>query len=117
GLNPFRREPMLNEMNHQVLQRLRLNPGREEFLVDLGCGVGATVRYAASAFPEKRILGVTVVPWQVEKGNDWNRRLGIDSRARLELADYTCTGLPADSVDGAYAIESSCHAEGADKEP
>jgi hypothetical protein len=44
GLSPFHREPMLNEMNRQVLSRLRLDPAGDGLLVDLGCGVGATVR-------------------------------------------------------------------------
>ena len=116
GFNPFRREQMLNEMNRQVLDRLRLTANREDLVVDLGCGVGATVRYAATMFPQKNILGLTVVPWQVERGNAWNRHLALHERARLQLADYTCTGLAAASVDGAYAIESACHAEGANKE-
>ncbi len=67
------------------------------------------------SFPSKRVLGITVVPWQVETGNAWNRRLGLFPRARIELADYTCTGLPSSSVDGAVAIESACHAAGPDK--
>jgi MPBQ/MSBQ methyltransferase len=117
GFNPFRRERMLNEMNRQVLDRLRLTVDRSDLIVDLGCGVGATVRYAASLFPQKQILGVTVVPWQVEKGNAWNRRVALGERARLLLADYTRTGLAAASVDGALAIESACHAEGSHKEP
>ena len=116
GFNPFRREPMLDEMNRQVLDRLRLPADRDDLIVDLGCGVGATVRCAANLFPQKRILGFTVVPWQVEKGNAWNRHLGLHERARLELADYTCTGLASASVDGAVAIESACHSEGPDKD-
>ena len=116
GFNPFRRERMLNEMNRQVLDRLRVSGNREELIVDLGCGVGATVRYAASLFPQTQILGVTVVPWQVEKGNAWNRHLGLHERARLRLADYTRTDLAPASVDGAIAIESACHAEGSKKE-
>ena len=117
GIDPFRREAMLDEMNRQVLQRLELAEGDDELIVDLGCGVGATVRTAASAFRKKRIRGTTVVPWQVETGNAWNRRMGIYPRARLELGDYTATGLDTASVDGAVAIESACHAEGASKEP
>ncbi|HEY7499882.1 MAG TPA: methyltransferase domain-containing protein [Vicinamibacterales bacterium] len=117
GLNPFRRETMLDEMNRQVLARLRLQPERDDLLIDLGCGVGATVRTAAAVFPRKRVLGITVVPWQVETGNAWNRRMGVFPRARLELLDYTASGLPAASVDGAVAIESACHAEGPDKLP
>lgn len=116
GFNPFRRERMLSEMNRQVLNRLRLPANRRDLIVDLGCGVGATVRYAASLFPQKEILGLTVVPWQVEKGNAWNRHLGLHERARLQLADYTCTGLAPASVDGAVAIESACHAEGSKKD-
>jgi len=115
GFNPFRRERMLNEMNQQVLERLQLPANRDDLIVDLGCGVGATVRYAANVFPRKRILGFTVVPWQVEKGNAWNRSLGMHERARLQLADYTCTGLAPESVDGAIAIESACHSAGSDK--
>jgi ubiquinone/menaquinone biosynthesis C-methylase UbiE len=116
GFNPFRRERMLNEMNRQVLERLRLTADRDDLIVDLGCGVGATVRQAAQQFPRKRILGFTVVPWQVEKGNAWNRSLGLHGRAQLQLADYTCTGLASASVDGAIAIESACHSEGSDKD-
>jgi hypothetical protein len=65
-----------------------------------------TVRYAASVFPYKQILGVTDVHWQVGRGNSWNRRVGFAERARLELADYTGTGLAPASVDGAIAAES-----------
>jgi MPBQ/MSBQ methyltransferase len=117
GLNPFRRERMLSEMNRQVLDRLRLASGSGGRVVDLGCGVGATLREAAARFPSAEICGITVVPWQVEKGNAWNQRLGIHPRARLELRDYTDSGFPASSADGAYAIESACHAPGGDKEP
>jgi SAM-dependent methyltransferase len=99
-----------------VLDRLRLTGDREHRIVDLGCGVGATVRFAASRFPKAQILGLTVVPWQVEKGNAWNRHAGLHERATLRLADYTCTDLAPASMDGAVAIESSCHAQGPDKD-
>ena len=115
GMNPFRREPMLNEMNRQVLERLRLPADHRDLIMDLGCGVGATARYAARQFPNARVLGLTVVPWQVKYGTDLNRRAGVDSRATLKLADYTASGLPTASAAGAYAIESSCHAQGPDK--
>jgi SAM-dependent methyltransferase len=116
GLNPLRREPMLNELNRQVLTRLALEPAGGGTIADLGCGVGATVRFAAAMFPAREIVGITIVPWQVDKGNAWNRQARVHPRARLELRDYTCSGLPAASLDGAYAIESACHAEGADKD-
>jgi ubiquinone/menaquinone biosynthesis C-methylase UbiE len=116
GLSPFRREPMLDEMNRQVVDRLRLPPEHTGTLVDLGCGVGATIRYAAAALPRASVVGITVVPWQVEKGNTWNQQLGLYPRARLELADYTRTPFAGASLDGALAIESACHAGGLDKD-
>jgi MPBQ/MSBQ methyltransferase len=116
GLSLWRRDPMLEEMNSQVLTRLALPTTRDDdLIVDMGCGVGATVRHAARLFPRTRVCGITVVPWQVDTGNKWNERVGLYPRARLELADYTATGLAPASIDGAYAIESACHAEGSDK--
>jgi cyclopropane fatty-acyl-phospholipid synthase-like methyltransferase len=118
GLNAFRREPMLNEMNRQVLDRLQLpqaRTDRDHLILDLGCGVGATTRYAARRFPHARVVGLTVVPWQVKYGTELNKRAGLDERAKLLLADYTKSGLPTATAAGAYAIESSCHAEGREK--
>src|SRR5258708_20235927 len=83
GFNPFRREPMLNEMNRQVVERLRLTADGSGLIVDLGCGVGATVRYAAFLFPLKPILGLPVVPWQVDRGNAWNPDPPLPHRAPL----------------------------------
>jgi MPBQ/MSBQ methyltransferase len=117
GMKAFRRESMLEEMNRQVLARLALPSGCNGLILDLGCGVGATVRSAASRFPSAGVLGITLVPSQVETGNAWNRRLGIYPRARLDLVDYTSTSLRSASVDGALAIESACHAHGSDKAP
>jgi MPBQ/MSBQ methyltransferase len=117
GMNPLRREPMLNELNEQVVSRLRLPLTASGLIVDLGCGVGATVRYAAERFRASEVCGVTVVPWQVETGNAWNRRIGMHPRARLELRDYTNTGFADGCSMGAYAIESACHAPGSCKEP
>jgi cyclopropane fatty-acyl-phospholipid synthase-like methyltransferase len=106
---------MLDEQNRQVLDRLQLPRDTPGSLLDMGCGVGATVRLAGTRFPAAQVLGITVVPWQVEFGNAWNRRTGVFPRARLELRDYTASQLFPASIDGAWAIESSCHAPGADK--
>ncbi len=43
------------------------------------------------------------------------RRQGVDDRAAFHAADYTATRFPGGAFDGAMAIESSCHAPGADK--
>lgn len=95
GLNPLRREPMLEEMNHQVFSRLGLDAlGSEELILDLGCGVGASMRALARHWGSRNVLGVTVVPWQVEQA----ALLG----SRVQLASYLDLPLEAESVAAAY---------------
>ena len=111
GLNPLRREPMLERMNREVVERLRL---REEAprVADLGCGTGATARSLARRHRGARVCAVTMVPAQIERGRRLSAGMdGID----FVLADYTATGLAAGSFDAAYAIESWCHASGPGK--
>ncbi len=42
-------------------------------------------------------------------------RSACRERVRVIQGDYEDTILPSGSYDGAYALESSCHAHGADK--
>ena len=113
--NPLRRESMLDQMNVEVLARLRLADNPELMLIDLGCGLGATLRSIARRLPHARLLGLTRVPWQVEHAHALNVAAGCEERVRVIQGDYEDTILPSGSFDGAYALESSCHGHGADK--
>jgi cyclopropane fatty-acyl-phospholipid synthase-like methyltransferase len=115
GANPLRRESMLEQMNCEVLARLHANVVAEPALIDLGCGLGATLRSFARRLPRARLIGLTRVPWQVERAQSLNRPAGLSEHIRVMQGDYEHTTLPRASFDGAYALESSCHACGADK--
>jgi cyclopropane fatty-acyl-phospholipid synthase-like methyltransferase len=115
GINPLRRETMLEQMNAEVLARLQLEGIAEPRLLDLGCGLGATLRSFARRLPQAWLLGITRVPWQVEKARALNHAAGRSERVRVLEADYEQTILPSASYNGVYALESSCHAHGADK--
>jgi MPBQ/MSBQ methyltransferase len=115
GANPFRREAMLEQMNAEVLARLKLEGIAEPRLLDLGCGLGATLRSFARRLPKAWLLGITRVPWQVENARALNRAAGCGERVRVVEGDYEGTALSSASYDGVYALESSCHAHGADK--
>jgi len=115
GANPLRREPMLEQMNAEVLARLHLDDIEEPSLVDLGCGLGATLRSFARRLPNAHLLGLTCVPWQVERARALNDAAGCCGLVRVIQGDYEDTILPGSSYDGVYALESSCHAHGADK--
>jgi cyclopropane fatty-acyl-phospholipid synthase-like methyltransferase len=115
GANPLRRESMLERMNAEVLVRLRLDDSAEPRLLDLGCGLGATLRSFAHRLPHAHLMGLTRVPWQVERAHALNEAAGCGERVRVVEGDYEDTILPSSSYDGVYALESSCHAHGADK--
>lgn len=115
GLNPLRRETMLEQMNAEVLVRLQVEGIAEPQLLDLGCGLGATLRSFARRLPQAWLLGITRVPWQVKNARALNHAAGCGERVRVLEGDYEETLLPSASYDGVYALESSCHARGADK--
>jgi SAM-dependent methyltransferase len=115
GMNPFRREAMLEQMNAEVLSRLNLQTVVDPQIVDLGCGLGATLRSFAQRMPQARLLGITRVPWQVENARALNHAAGCGDQVRVIEGDYEGTTLPASTCDGVYALESSCHGHGPDK--
>jgi ubiquinone/menaquinone biosynthesis C-methylase UbiE len=119
GMNPFQREPMLEQMNQEILHRLHLNressahvPAR---ILDMGCGLGATLRSFARRFPSNHLYGITLVPWQLEQGRQLNESCPEAGRITLALGDYEHTTFSSASFDAVYAIESSCYAQGANK--
>lgn len=115
GMNPLNRESMLEQMNCEVLAKLRIRDLAAPRVLDLGCGLGATLRSFARHMPEARLLGITRVPWQVEQANARNAAAGLGDRISVIQGDYQDTILPRGQYDAVYALESSCHARGSDK--
>lgn len=114
GANPLDREGMLEQMNAEVLARLNVADVDAPRLLDLGCGLGATMRSIARRRTDAQLLGITRVPWQVEKATELNVAAGCKN-VRVVQGDYQDTVLPRAQYHGVYALESSCHAKGADK--
>lgn len=116
GLNPLCRESMLEEMSLQVLARLALSGEQRRHVLDMGCGLGATTRLAATTYPVWRIDGVTIVPWQLEHARLLSAGLADTERVQFVKGSYTNTSFPDATYDGAFAIESACHDAGYDKQ-
>ena len=114
GMNPFNRESMLEQMNREVLDRLQL-PNTGPRILDMGCGLGATMRSIARASPSANLHGITIVAWQLEEGQRLNQSAPKAAKIELRLADYERTGYPSGLFDAVYAIESSCYSAGANK--
>jgi MPBQ/MSBQ methyltransferase len=115
GMNPLLREPMLEQMNIEILDRLRVPDNAPARLLDMGCGLGATLRSLAARLPHASLTGITIVPWQIERAGQLNRTAPGRERIHLVHADYERSELPGASFDAVYALESSCHAHGRDK--
>ena len=102
--NPFKRDSMLNEMNNQVLKRLKIANTRHR-LIDLGCGMGGTIRYALDKFKNLSAYGVTLSDFQVQHGNV----LLKDKKGILLKENYNNTSFQNNTFNSAVAIESFCH--------
>lgn len=115
GINPFNREAMLDEMNNQALTRLELSDDEPSTVIDLGCGVGASGRFIVNNTDKVSVTGATIVPWQIEQANKLSTDASYQNRLRFELMDYCDLPISDQSVDGAFALESSCYDKGKDK--
>ncbi|WP_296316969.1 SAM-dependent methyltransferase [Winogradskyella sp. UBA3174] len=102
--NPFKRDTMLNQMNSQVLKRLNINKAKNR-LIDLGCGMGGTMRYALKQYKNVIAYGVTLSNFQLQQGNELLKgKNGI-----ILKENYNNTSFQSNSFDSAVAIESFCH--------
>lgn len=115
GMNPFRRELMLEQMNAEVCKNLKLNDDAA-FLIDLGCGFGATARHIARKHRNATVKGVTLVPWQVEKTAELNAAHNLDKQIEIFKADFHALPFADQTADGVFAVESACYGEGAGKQ-
>ncbi len=68
-----------------ICRKLRLKPGQR--LLDIGCGWGALLRWAARHYGV-RAHGITLSEQQCRYGNEWIRREGLTDRVTIELRDY-----------------------------
>ncbi|HVW66892.1 MAG TPA: class I SAM-dependent methyltransferase [Candidatus Peribacteraceae bacterium] len=78
-------EDMQNQKHELVSRKLQLKPG--ERIVDLGCGFGGMLRYAAKHYGITGV-GYTLSEGQVEWGNRKIKEEGLQDKIRLELKDY-----------------------------
>jgi cyclopropane-fatty-acyl-phospholipid synthase len=76
-----------------ICRKLRLAPG--ERLLDIGCGWGALVMYAAQHYGV-HAHGVTLAPQQAALAQERIAAAGLEDRCRVEVLDYR--DLPQDAL-------------------
>lgn len=98
------------EAFHYVEERLLdAMPQDTTCILDLGCGVGASLAYIAGR-RNVRGVGVTLSPIQVELATERLAQAGLGERLSCVRADFTKLPASIEPVDFAYAIEAFVHA-------
>jgi cyclopropane fatty-acyl-phospholipid synthase-like methyltransferase len=98
-------EALVN-MNRELATRAGLQGG--DRVLDAGCGVGGSAIWLAKELGA-RVVGVNVVPGDVERGRRYARRRNVADLVTFDLQDMTRTNFPDESFDVVWAIESVCH--------
>ena len=80
-----------------------------DIILDAGCGRGGSSLWLAQNF-DVRVSGITLVPHQVEKGENAARKCQLDSRVSFSEQDYSNTNFENESFSVIWACESMCHA-------
>ena len=89
-------EPAQERKLEYLCRKLRLKPG--ESLLDIGCGWGGLVMYAAERYGA-RAHGVTASVRQAEEGRRRAQQAGLEDRCRIEVCDYRdIQGGPYDKI-------------------
>mmetsp|Transcript_72760 Transcript_72760/g.135957 ORF Transcript_72760/g.135957 Transcript_72760/m.135957 type:complete len:392 (+) Transcript_72760:77-1252(+) len=94
---------------HEQYLASKLQPPPGGLVLDAGCGVGGPAR-VISRFLGCSIKGVTINEYQVNRGNQLNKRAGLDQQVKLVQGDFMKLPFQDGEFDGVYAIESTCHA-------
>ena len=95
-------DTLLN-MNRVLAANLRPEPGN--LILDCGCGVGGTAMWLAEHY-DVNVVGVTVTPDQVARGNRYAAERGFGDRVRIALQDYQHMAFPDGTFDRVYGLES-----------
>lgn len=80
-----------------------------DVVLDAGCGYGGSAIWLAKN-TGARVVGVNIVPRQVEEARKAAKKLGVERKVTFALEDYTCTTFADNSFSVVWGLESIVHA-------
>eukprot|EP00796_Vickermania_ingenoplastis_P005160 gene5160-3709_t len=78
-------------------------------IADIGCGVGGPARNMIR-LTHCNVVGVNNNEYQIKRSRYHDARLGFTNKMDYCKTDFCHMTLPDNAMDGAYAIEATCHA-------
>jgi sterol 24-C-methyltransferase len=84
--------------------------GPQKHVLDVGCGIAGPGRNI-SRFLQCQVTGITINPYQVQRGNELNEKDPFSIVTCMQ-GDFMHlpTEFSSNQFDGAFAIEATCHA-------
>jgi tocopherol O-methyltransferase len=76
--------------------------------LDVGCGLGGSSRHLSKKYNCKA-TGVTLSPYQAQRGNELSSAAGLGENVQLQVADALDMPFPPSSYDLVWSLESGEH--------
>jgi tocopherol O-methyltransferase len=92
--------------NEKLAEWAGIHPG--QCVIDAGCGIGGSSLWLANRGCE--VIGLNVVPRHIALAEAAARQRHLTKRASFRLADYANSGLPSETCDIVWCLESVVHA-------
>ena len=77
-------------------------------VVDVGCGIGGSSRHIARKY-NSTCQGITLSPYQVQRGNELARQQGLSNCTSFQVADALDMPFPNNTFDLVWSLESGEH--------
>lgn len=94
-------------MNRVLASIAKIKKG--DRVLDAGCGVGGSAIWLAES-TGAHVHGISISRAQVDAASRTAKKRGIGHLTKFSVKDFTNTGLPANSFDVVWGLESVCHA-------
>jgi len=97
-------------LNTNKILAEEVNVTSEDYVLDVGCGVGGSSIWLAENIG-CNAHGITIVPSQVSKANELSNKRKLTDKLVFSEQNFNHTNFSDDTFDCVFAVESACHAE------
>jgi cyclopropane fatty-acyl-phospholipid synthase-like methyltransferase len=106
----------LNVSNEYILREIESVAPVQARIVDLGCGVGASLIYISARLNEPAVaVGLTLSPIQSRLARQFANSVGLETQVHFLDGDFLSVPVVNESVDAVFSVEAVVHAQEPEK--